>query len=469
MNADQTNFPTAAGLDEDMIELSTQQQQQQQQQQRVSTTSRSTVAAVANVEEGHSLLLHRPNITHPSSPTVFHRRPSLRADVLLGGSASSPVGRVNHHHHHDHQHHDKAHSPRGTTAGMNHSPRNNNRQRLPSLWPRGGHESDDGSDGGPDSDKNANRLVSHNKLPEMDTDTPAMQWKRIRQQFGLFVQLAKPYFVESVASRWLLARVIVVTLAYSATTIVFSYVIRDFWNALADKKERQFYRVLVRFVLVLIVASPVTTLYTYCMEQFAVHWCEWMTTRTFDWYGANTMYYKLEQYQKAGHRAFPSTTNATPSDQTVKIDNPDQRITEDVHLFTSLSIKLSVMLGKSVIDLISFGAILWSIYPALFGAAFIYATIGTIVTALLGRKLIRLQFQQSQRDADLRYALVRLRENAESVAFYRAEDREGHVVQVRIARAMHNRRNINVAIRNLEFFTQTYWFTTEVLPIVVMA
>jgi vitamin B12/bleomycin/antimicrobial peptide transport system ATP-binding/permease protein len=181
------------------------------------------------------------------------------------------------------------------------------------------------------------------------------------------------------------------------------------------------------------------------------------------------MYYKLEQYQKAGHRAFPSTTNATPSDQTVKIDNPDQRITEDVHLFTSLSIKLSVMLGKSVIDLISFGAILWSIYPALFGAAFIYATIGTIVTALLGRKLIRLQFQQSQRDADLRYALVRLRENAESVAFYRAEDREGHVVQVRIARAMHNRRNINVAIRNLEFFTQTYWFTTEVLPIVVMA
>lgn len=265
-------------------------------------------------------------------------------------------------------------------------------------------------------------------------DTDDISWSRLRQQFGLFRSMAVPYYVESRDAKRLLAGLLVLTLFNSGISVLFSYVGKDFWNALAAKDVENFYSVLSKYVVALVVGAPVATLYKYQREQLAVHWREWMTARTFELYITNQVYYKLER--------------STEGDS--KIDNPDQRLTEDCRSFTSFSLNLLITILTSIIDLCSFSLILWSIYPQLFAAIVLYAAFGTFVSTALGKKLVGLNFRQLQREADLRYSLVRLRDNSESIAFYAGEDLEGQEVEKRLDSVMTTRRKINAAQRNLE-------------------
>ena len=83
--------------------------------------------------------------------------------------------------------------------------------------------------------------------------------------------------------------------------------------------------------------------------------------------------------------------------------------------------------------------------------------------------LLPLNFDKLRREADLRYLLVRIRENAESIAFYGGEDVEGKEVSSRLSRVVENRRDINVAQRNLELFTTCYQYLIQVVPVAVVA
>ena len=283
-----------------------------------------------------------------------------------------------------------------------------------------------------------------------EPEDPAVQelnWERIRSQIGLFRQMALPYYEESTAGRWLLGGLLGLTLLNSGVSVLFSYLGKDFWNALSSKDTAQFYEVLSRYLPALLVGAPVVTLYRYQREQLAVHWREWMTLRTLELYNRNRVYYSLER----------------------DIDNPDQRITEDVNSFTAISLQLVITVITSLIDLASFSTILWSIYPQLFGAILIYATMGTLVTAWLGRTLVGLNFSQLSKEANFRYSLVRLRDNAESIAFYGGEDLEGQETKKRFDKLVSNQRSINKAQRNLEFFVNGYRYLVQILPVAVVA
>lgn len=274
-------------------------------------------------------------------------------------------------------------------------------------------------------------------------------WEYIGKQAALFRQMAWPYYEESKQGRWLLAGLLGLTLLNSRVSVLFSYLGKDFWNALSAKDTTDFYFVLQKYLGALVVGAPIITLYKYQREQLAVHWREWMTARTFQLYTTNRVYYNLERNKE--------------------IDNPDQRISQDVDTFTSYSLQLVITVLTSLIDLVSFSSILWSIDPQLFGAIIIYASAGTIITTLLGQSLVSLNFFQLQREADLRYALVRLRDNAESIAFYAGEDLEGQAVEDRVESVMDNRRQINAAQRNLEFFINSYRYLVQILPVAVVA
>lgn len=137
--------------------------------------------------------------------------------------------------------------------------------------------------------------------------------------------------------------------------------------------------------------------------------------------------------------------------------------------FTAFSLQLFITVVTSVIDLVSFSLILYSIQPQLFATIIAYALFGTFVTVYIGSSLLPLNFDKLRREADLRYLLVRIRENAESIAFYGGEDVEGKEVASRLARVVENRRDINVAQRNLEFFTTCYQYLIQVVPVAVVA
>jgi putative ATP-binding cassette transporter len=151
------------------------------------------------------------------------------------------------------------------------------------------------------------------------------------------------------------------------------------------------------------------------------------------------------------------------------IDNPDQRISEDIRSFTATSLSFLLIILGSVIDVLSFTGILWSLSQFL--AIFLvgYAILGTVIMALLGRKLIALNFNQLRQEANFRYGLVHVRDNTESIAFYRGEEQEIGQLRRRFVEVLRNFSFLIGWQRNLGFFRTPYRYATYILPYVILA
>lgn len=127
-----------------------------------------------------------------------------------------------------------------------------------------------------------------------------------------------------------------------------------------------------------------------------------MTDRTLQLYNSNRVYYALERDVTSSNSApMNGEKEATSSSGSGKIDNPDQRITEDVRTFTAFSLQLFITVVTSIIDLVSFSLILYSIQPQLFATIISYAAFGTLATTYIGSSLLPLNFAKLRREADL--------------------------------------------------------------------
>jgi len=302
----------------------------------------------------------------------------------------------------------------------------------------------DGIDNKGKKDDNENSIDK-----KLTKEQQQLDWKKIVEQTKLFWNMAYPYYEESKAGRWLFAGMIGLTLLNSGVSVGFSYIGKDFWNALSAKNSAEFYKVLTQYLGALAVGAPIVTLYRYQRERLAIHWREWMTERTLQLYEENCVYYALERGNE--------------------VDNPDQRICEDVKTFTSFSLTLFLTVISTIIDLVSFSLILYSIYPQLFIAIIAYSAFGTVTTTWLGKDLVRLNYDQLTKEANFRYSLVRWRENAESIAFYAGEDLEGKAIGENLNSVVDNTRELIATQRNLEFFTNGYRFLIQLLPVTVVA
>uniref|UniRef100_A0A0G4HFB9 ABC transporter domain-containing protein n=1 Tax=Chromera velia CCMP2878 TaxID=1169474 RepID=A0A0G4HFB9_9ALVE len=271
----------------------------------------------------------------------------------------------------------------------------------------------------------------------------------VLESFKLFSSLAFPYFKQESRARRQFALVTVLTLINTGVSVVFSFVGKEFWNSLSEKNEALFYENLLKFFCLLAIATPIRVFYKFTRDKLGLEWRVWMTSRLLESSLSDRSYYDIEV--------------------TKEIDNPDQRIAEDVKNFciTSLSFFMDVL--RSTIDLVAFSWILAQIDMRLFFAAFGYAFLGTFATVKIGEKLVVLNFEQLQKEADFRYSLVRLRENAESVAFYGGEGLELNEIGRRFSRAVMNFLEVIKRQRNLEFFTFAYTYLIQVLPAFVVA
>lgn len=249
---------------------------------------------------------------------------------------------------------------------------------------------------------------------------------------------------------WLLLSVLLfLSLTVNGLNVIISYVGRFFQTALAEQDAPTFWRFLFIYAGVFVVATPIVVYYRYARDKLGLHWRRWLTQQFLGRYFNNRAYYEI---------------NHCPD-----IDNPDQRISEDVRSFTRTSLSFLLMVLDSVISLIAFTGILWSISHLLVGVLLTYATLGTLGTVLLGRRLIRLNFNQLKQEANFRYGLVHVRDNAESIAFYQGEEEESVMVRQRLGQAL---RNFNVLIgwqRNLDFFTTGYGYFVIIVPSLVVA
>ena len=252
------------------------------------------------------------------------------------------------------------------------------------------------------------------------------------------------------------------------TPLTVSYLARDFWSALSDKEADKFYDIMWKFVGSMVLLAPITVAYRYQWQKLAIAWRKWLTGRVLRLYFSNKVYYALER-QSGVAKSVDDDMSSDYNDKTKEIDNPDQRITEDIRSFTEFSLSFFLTMVTSIIDLVAFSFILFSIMPQLFIAIFAFASIGTFLTVLIGKVLIRLNYESLQKEADFRFSLVRVRENSESIAFYAGEDVEERETDRRFDYVINNMTLINIAQRNLDFLTTSYNYLTWVLPIVVVA
>jgi putative ATP-binding cassette transporter len=224
----------------------------------------------------------------------------------------------------------------------------------------------------------------------------------------------------------------------------------EFTSALAAREEERFWAAIRYCLGLLVVAVPIYAFYYFVRDKLGIHWRRWLTGRFLDSYFAQRHYYEL---------------NANAA-----IDNPDQRIAEDINTFTQRTLYFLLILIGAVLQLIAFSLVLWEISRVLVYFLVVYAIFGTVVTlAVFGRPLIGLNFMQLKREADFRFGMVRIRENAESIAFYRGEAQESQQVRRRFAAAFDNYNRLIRSQLFLNLFQYAYGLLTIVLPSAIIA
>lgn len=282
-------------------------------------------------------------------------------------------------------------------------------------------------------------------------EEPDVERKRrdVSRLLKLFGRLALPYWKSEKKARWDLAGVMGLTFLQSGISVLTSFIAKDFWTALNTKNADLFYHQSFVFFIALVAFTPIVVYYTYYRDNCALRWREWITERVLAQYCGGRNFYNLEADGK--------------------VDNPDQRIAQDLNSFTTESLALVLTLLVSAIDLASFSAILFSIYPWLFAILVGYAATGTVLTAVVGKRLVGLNYQQLVREADLRYGLIRMRENAESIAFFKGEPREEAEITRRLKAAVENMTEVIKLRRQLGFLQTGYRYAVQVLPALCVA
>jgi vitamin B12/bleomycin/antimicrobial peptide transport system ATP-binding/permease protein len=238
----------------------------------------------------------------------------------------------------------------------------------------------------------------------------------------------------------------------SSLNVLISYVFRFIDNALNSKDPKIFWEFITAYGIVLVVAVPILVAYVYIRAKLALFWREWLTSQFLDGYFKDRIYYELD-------------SNAANT----SIDNPDQRITEDIKAFTAIVLDLILDVLTSTLDLIAFTGILLSISHELTLGLMGYVTIGTIMAVIIGTKLIELNFKQLKLEGDFRYGMVHVRDNAESIAFYRGESLELNQVENRLNKAIQNADLLIIWSSFLGMFQRTYTYLARLIPYFIVA
>jgi putative ATP-binding cassette transporter len=234
-------------------------------------------------------------------------------------------------------------------------------------------------------------------------------------------------------------------LGINGLNVVNSYVARDFMTAIESRNMTAFIWQAAAYIAVFAASTAAAVFCRFSEERLALLWREWLTRRLVRFYLEGRSYYRLDTA------------------------NPDQRIAEDVRAFTTTTLSFVLMLLNGTITVLAFAGVLWSISPMLFVVAVLYAAAGSFLTIHLGRPLVRLNYDQSDQEANLRAALVHVRANAESVALLRREGRLMSRILHHVDELTNNFRRIIAVNRNLSFFTTGYNYLIQIIPALIVA
>jgi putative ATP-binding cassette transporter len=290
---------------------------------------------------------------------------------------------------------------------------------------------------------------------------------KIRATIATVWRIASPYFrsEDKLAGCTLLASVIAIELSLVAIDVLLNQWRGRFYNDLQERNWDGFIWQLGVFTVLAALNVALSIYQLYLNQWLQIRWRRWMTSRYLgEWmHGAN--HYRMQLQGDAA-------------------DNPDQRISDDVKLFVEQTLGISVGLLSAIVSLTSFVIILWGLSAAspltiygrelaipgyLVWGALVYAVLGTALTQWIGAPLINLSFEQQRFEADFRFNLVRVRENAEQVALLRGESAERTRLTDRFNRVVDNWYAIMSRTKRLTALTSSYAQAAVIFPFILVA
>ena len=266
-------------------------------------------------------------------------------------------------------------------------------------------------------------------------------------------------------ARWLLAVTVGLSLGHIYVLVALNEWNRKFYNSLQERNSTEFFSLLGEFTVLVAIFILVVAYELYLQQMLEIKWRRFLTAHFIkDWLNEQA-YYRLQL-----------STNCS--------DNPDQRISEDLRLFVSITLNLSLGLLRSIVSLLSFGVILWGLSGNLsiplgeshitipgymLWVSVIFSIAGTWIAAKIGNPLVRLDFDQQRYEADFRFGLVRVRENSEGIAFYGGEKQEEVNFSKQFKMVLDNFREIMSRKKTLTAFTSGYAQWGVIFPFLVAA
>ncbi len=307
--------------------------------------------------------------------------------------------------------------------------------------------------------------------------TLAQKFRDFNHFMGRVWALSAPYFQseERWKARGMLLAIVLLNLGAVYMLVLLNDWNRLFYDALQNKDAAVFWTQLGRFTYLALIFVVIAVYRFYLTQMLEVRWRAWMTTNYLQRWLADHTFYKLE---------LARFSNPVAGADAPMSDNPDQRIQEDINLFTTYSISLSMGLLNAVVTLVSFIGILWTLSGAfaitldgtsynipgfMVWMALLYCIVGSIITHYIGRPQIRLNYQQQQVEADFRHHMVRVREYSESIALDKGEAVELKQLDTRFSAVLGNYIKLVKAQKNLVWFTTIFGQVATVFPFIVAA
>ena len=272
--------------------------------------------------------------------------------------------------------------------------------------------------------------------------------------FKEFWTTAKLYWFgnEKKGALSLLGLLFILLVAYTQLSVLLLQQQGNIISSLSANDPDRFWKTIQIFLAVLVIYVPLFAGFRYVQKRLGNYWRRWLTNHFLDRYFSNRSFYELGNFNN-------------------NIDNPDQRIAEDIKGFTIDSLSFLLVLVNSIFQVAAFSVVLWTISPNLVYLLIVYSLVGTIVVVgVFGKKLVKINFDQIKKEANFRFGLVRIRENSESIAFYQGENQENQGLRRKFGEAFHN-YNLLIIWQEiyLGLFTNAYDFFPYILPAIIVA
>jgi putative ATP-binding cassette transporter len=250
-------------------------------------------------------------------------------------------------------------------------------------------------------------------------------------------------------AKWMFVILLALLCGANGLTLANSYVGRNFMTAIAERHSAEFVRQAMFYVGVFAASTVVAVIARFLEERLGLLWRDNLTRRIVKLYLADGAYYRMAS---SGELA-----------------NPDQRIADDARAFTASALSFFLMAFNSSLTIVTFSGVLVLISPLLSAVVVLYAAMGSYMTLWLGRPLVKLNYDQLDKEAGFRAALIHVRENAESILLARREDVQSARLLRRLDRVITNFRAITTVNRNVGFFTTGYNWAIQIIPALIIA